>query len=87
MAIFVSSSSEGVSSPWNLALGLGVFLTAYTIYGAIWRLYLSPIAHIPGPRLAALTLWNEFYYDVVLGGRYTFKLIQYHKKYGGLSLI
>jgi hypothetical protein len=32
-------------------------LVWYCIYVAYWRLYLSPIAHIPGPRLAALTLW------------------------------
>ena len=57
-------------------------LAIYTLYGAIWRLYLSPVAHIPGPRFAALTFWNEFYYDVVLGGKYTWKLLDYHKKYG-----
>lgn len=32
-------------------------LAAYTIYAAIYRLYLSPIASFPGSRLAALTLW------------------------------
>lgn len=55
---------------------------AYTVYGAVWRLYLSPIAKFPGPRFAALTLWNEFYYDVVLGGKYTPKLTEYHEQYG-----
>ena len=59
-----------------------VGLLAYISYGAIWRLYLSPIAHIPGPRFAALTFWNEFYYDVVLGGKYTWKLLEYHEVYG-----
>lgn len=58
-------------------------LAAYTIYGAIWRLYLSPVAHIPGPWFAKLTFWNEFYYDVILGGQYTWKLPEYHAKYGG----
>lgn len=60
---------------------------AYTLYGALWRLYLSPIAHIPGPKLAALTLWYEFYYDVVLGGQYTFKIIELHKQYGPIIRI
>ena len=59
---------------------------AATLYGAIWRLYLSPIAHIPGPRFAALTFWNEFYYDVWLGGKYTWKLLEYHEIYGRVKI-
>ena len=59
---------------------LALFL--WTLYGVIYRLYLSPIAHIPGPWFAKLTFWNEFYYDVWLGGRYTWKIPDYHKKYG-----
>ncbi|KAL8744997.1 MAG: hypothetical protein Q9184_007929, partial [Pyrenodesmia sp. 2 TL-2023] len=58
------------------------FVFLYIIYGAIWRLYLSPIAHIPGPRLAALTFWNETYYDIFLGGKYTWKIAEYHRSYG-----
>jgi hypothetical protein len=27
-------------------------------------------------------LWYEFYYDVILRGRYTFKIQQLHRKYG-----
>jgi len=49
---------------------------AYTVYGAIWRLFMS------GPRFAAMTFWIEFYYDVFLGGRYTWKLLEYHERYG-----
>ncbi|KAL8995908.1 MAG: hypothetical protein Q9169_004444 [Polycauliona sp. 2 TL-2023] len=63
------------------------FFFLYTIYGAIWRLYFSPIAHIPGPRLAALTLWNETYYDIFLGGRYTWKIADYHETYGPIIRI
>ncbi|KAJ9613905.1 hypothetical protein H2200_002041 [Cladophialophora chaetospira] len=56
--------------------------TCYSIGKVIYRLYLSPVAHFPGPRLAAVTYWYEFYYDVVLGGQYTFHIIELHKKYG-----
>lgn len=59
-----------------------IALALYTIYLAIDRLYLSPIAKFPGPRLAALTLWYEFYYDVYLGGQYTFKIGEMHAQYG-----
>lgn len=34
---------------------LSVALMVYIIYVIFGRLYLSPIAHIPGPKLAALT--------------------------------
>ncbi|KAI1167499.1 cytochrome P450 [Nemania serpens] len=62
-------------------------IVAYALYTAIWRLYLSPIAHIPGPRLAALTRLYEMYYDAWLGGQYTFKIIELHKKYGPIIRI
>ncbi len=65
-----------------LPVTLAVLAFTYTVYGAIWRLRFSPIAKFPGPWLAALTFWNEFYYDVFLGGKYTFKIAEYHERYG-----
>lgn len=56
--------------------------TAYLVYLAIYRLYLSPIAGFPGPRLAALTYWYEFWYDVVAEPEYTYKIGRLHKQYG-----
>lgn len=54
----------------------------YIVTLAVYRLYLSPLAKFPGPRLAALTLWYEFYYDVVQRGRYTWKIREMHRIYG-----
>lgn len=59
----------------------------YVIVGAIYRLIYSPIARYPGPRLAALTFWYEFYYDVVCKGRYTWKIQELHQTYGPIVRI
>jgi hypothetical protein len=61
------------------SLGLGVF---YLVSLAVYRLYLSPIAHFPGPKLAALSKWYEFYYDVVLQGSFSAHIRELHSKYG-----
>lgn len=53
-----------------------------TVVGAIRRLFFHPLAHIPGPRLAALTWWYEFYFDVIQEGKYVFKIQELHKQYG-----
>ncbi|GKT62503.1 cytochrome P450 protein [Colletotrichum tofieldiae] len=59
----------------------GIWLL-YVVQLGVRRLYFSPISHIPGPRLAALTQYYEFYYDIILGGQYTFKIIEMHREYG-----
>lgn len=40
---------------------LAITLLYQVIAGAIYRLYYSPISHIPGPKIAALTFWQVQY--------------------------
>ncbi|KFY69637.1 hypothetical protein V496_00043 [Pseudogymnoascus sp. VKM F-4515 (FW-2607)] len=75
---------------WDKNAGITLILVSlvlYTIYGAIYRLFLSPLRNFPGPSIAALTSWYELYYDLILGGKYTFKLIELHKQYGPIIRI
>jgi hypothetical protein len=44
-------------SPAQALSFAAVGLALWTLYGAIYRLYLSPISAFPGPKLAALTFW------------------------------
>jgi hypothetical protein len=59
-----------------------LLLGSYLVFLAIYRLYFSPIAKFPGPKLAALTKWYEFYYDVVQKGQFTFRIQEMHRNYG-----
>ncbi|RMZ77567.1 hypothetical protein DV737_g4257, partial [Chaetothyriales sp. CBS 132003] len=42
----------------------------------------TPIAKFPGPKLAAATLWYEFYFDVILGGQFGKHIAALHDQYG-----
>ncbi|KAH8746125.1 cytochrome P450 [Hyaloscypha sp. PMI_1271] len=62
-----------------LALSVSII---YNFVLIIYRLYFSPIAHFPGPKLAAATWWYQFYYDVIRAGTYMFKMKELHDIYG-----
>ncbi|KAK8875228.1 trichodiene oxygenase [Apiospora arundinis] len=71
-------------NPWAI---LAVAVFAYFATLVFYRLFLDPLARFPGPKLAAISRWYEAYYDVVLGGKYTFKIAQLHKEYGPIIRI
>ncbi|KAK0102780.1 hypothetical protein ONS95_006377 [Cadophora gregata] len=53
----------------------------------IYRLFLDPLSKFPGPKLAAATLWYEFYYDVIKTGTYMAEIKKMHEKYGPIVRI
>jgi len=62
-----------------------LILFLYFLYGislAIYRLWLSPLSKFPGPKLAALTLWYEFYFDVIKRGKFAWEIKRMHEVYG-----
>lgn len=69
--------------PAVLLLLVGVCVL-YAAGLAIYRLYLSPLAAFPGPKLAAVTAWYETYFELVNngGGHFTFEIMRMHEKYG-----
>ena len=54
----------------------------YLLSLAFYRLFLHPLAKFPGPKLAALSKWYEFYYEVPSKGQFTFHIQKLHKIYG-----
>lgn len=63
-------------------LTLVVGWLAYLVCVSVYRLLLHPIAKFPGPKLAALSKWYEFYYEVVKKGHFTFRIQDLHRQYG-----
>ena len=71
----------------SLAAKITFIVSNYVLYCCtfiIYRLYLSPLAKFPGPKLAAITDWYETYFELLqgLGGQYTFQIQRLHKLYG-----
>ena len=54
----------------------------YATVVVIRRLYFSPLSNFPGPKLAAATLWYEFFWDVVNPGFMIWRIQDMHRKYG-----
>ncbi|KAI2629785.1 cytochrome P450 [Hypoxylon sp. NC1633] len=74
-----------VALPLSLSLLPGTSLClviGYLAYLFLWRCLLSPLARIPGPKLAALSYWYECYFDIIQPAQYTFKIKALHQKYG-----
>ena len=62
-----------------------VLFLLYTLSLAFYRLYLSPIAGFPGPKLAALTQWVETYHELRNpGGQFIWVYQKWHEQYGSL---
>ena len=79
VGVGVANTSSLLSSFAIISLiSTGLYVGILSIY----RLYYAPVAGFPGPRLAALTFFYEFYYDVWREGQYTWKIQALHKQYG-----
>ncbi|KAM0802677.1 oxoglutarate/iron-dependent oxygenase [Usnea florida] len=65
-------------------------VVSFVLYGVLlcaYRLTLHPLAQFPGPRLAAVTFFYEFYHDYFRGGQYLFHIRDMHAKYGHIVRI
>jgi hypothetical protein len=75
------SWSKELLSKEAATAGVAILLL-YVIGVIIQRLYFSPVAKFPGPKLAAATFWYEFYFDVIQRGQYGWQIQKMHQKYG-----
>ena len=61
---------------------LSVVVVVWVLGFIIKRLYFHPLSKFPGPRIAAITRWYEFYQDVLRDGNYLKYYPELHKKLG-----
>lgn len=73
---------------------LSLFAISYVFYClvvVVYRLFFSPLAKFPGPKLAAITGWYEGYYDIFAGGgeggRFARQVEKLHQQYGPIVRI
>ena len=64
-----------------------VDFAVFSFFWAASRLLFDPLRKFPGPRLAALTRWYEFCYDVIKDGIFAKQFPRQHQKYGAILRI
>ncbi|KAJ5682378.1 hypothetical protein N7462_005543 [Penicillium macrosclerotiorum] len=72
-------SASSYSTYVFFSFGLAVLWIASTV---CYRLFLSPLARFPGPRLAAASRLYELYFQLLKGGIFTWHIDKLHAKYG-----
>ena len=83
MTVIASGVLPALSIP---ILVVTIFL-GHAFFTILYRAYLHPLAHFPGPRFSAISYLHEIYWDVYKRGRFFHKIRDMHKQYGPIVRI
>jgi len=73
--------SPRIADSWHILGVIAVFLVVYSFVLVVYRLWFSPLAGFPGPKLLAVTTWYETLVDL-FSHDFPERLHKMHKKYG-----
>ncbi|KAB8235861.1 hypothetical protein ETB97_003341 [Aspergillus alliaceus] len=74
-------SLKQVTPAAAISAAVGVY-ALYFLYTCFYNLFLHPLRRIPGPKLAAIGPYLEFYHEVIRDGQYLWEIQKMHEKYG-----
>ena len=67
-----------------------LFVLIYVLGLTFYRLLVHPLAHFPGPKIAAASYWYDFYHDLLAGpypGQGVYNIERLHQRYGPIVRI
>lgn len=67
---------------WAAAGAVGGLYFVYILGTCFYNVYLHPLRHIPGSKLAVMGPYLEFYHEVIRKGQYLWEIEKMHEKYG-----
>ncbi|KAL5610623.1 hypothetical protein FOBRF1_006740 [Fusarium oxysporum] len=77
---------ENIFGEEKLSFAIGqaavLFWMSYLVCKAIYNVFFHPLSKFPGPKIAAIGSYYEFYHDVFKDGTYLWKIEEMHRKYG-----
>ncbi|KFZ14842.1 hypothetical protein V502_05878 [Pseudogymnoascus sp. VKM F-4520 (FW-2644)] len=82
--------TTAISGFATLSVTVLTLTVLYSLSLVVYRLYLSPLAQFPGPKLAAATNWYHKYFDLLAkrhGGQFPLEIKRMHEKYGPIVRI
>ena len=84
MAVFLNYyPPRALAQKWiSFTAIIALTILAHGLLLALYRLTISKLSGFPGPKIAAVTYWYEFYYEWWCGGKYIFEIEKMHQKYG-----
>ena len=71
------------TQPAVLLAVAGVFLVVFlAVSSCVYNVFFHPLRKFPGPKIAAIGGYYEFFYDVLQDGMYAWEVEKMHQKYG-----